>query len=170
MNTVNITVPQAVEVPLEPIVEAVRQALYSVSAPIDDVMENITSGGSLAKAVESIVDDYDFASTLETVLEQKFDITDYDSDITGICEQWHDYNFDITNYSEYIEEVVQSEVQSELENRGLNNLDPCDFPSFEQVHALKERVQRLENQMGTLIEALRVALTAVENETSEVSE
>lgn len=168
MNTINITVPQSVEVPLEPIVEAVRQALYSVSAPIDDVMENITSGGSLAKAVSAIIDETDFSTTFATVLEEQFDISAYDSDITDMCEQWHDYNFDITNYSEYIEEMVQSEVQSELENRGWDNFDPCDVPSCEQVDTLKERVQRLENQMGTLIEALRVALTVVENETSEV--
>ena len=161
MNNINIAVPQTVEVPLEPIVEAVRKALYSVSAPIDDVMENITSGGSLAKAVESIVDDYDFTITFEKVVNDlgcvtDLDIDDYREDVERIVETWFEYSFDLDNYSDDID----GRVDSALSDRGWDNIDPSEFATVADYDALTARISELESRVERLVSALQNAVRA----------
>jgi hypothetical protein len=163
MNTVNITVPQAVEVPLEPIVEAVRQALYSVSAPIDDVMENITSGGSLAKAVNTVIEDYLMGSTelddaVTSVIDSNYTILDNDdvgNIVTSIIED--DYSF-------LTEDDVTALIETALSDRGWDNIDPSEFPTVADHDALTVRISGLEARVEQLEYTLRKmaeALTAV---------
>lgn len=163
MNTINITVPQAVEVPLEPIVEAVRQALVTDPEAEQDavslVYQNILDGGVIASALDSAIDLYDFTMTVEEAVNSLgcvTDLSDHASDIEDIVEQWFGYNFSIDNYSD----DVQCIAEAVLSDRGWDNLDPSEFPTIESVNALTARISELESRVERLVSALQNAVRA----------
>lgn len=150
MNTIDITVPQTVGVPLEPIVEAVRQALSSdfiVGEHLDKVVTRIA---------ETAINETDFSTTFHEVLDEQFDIEEYRDDVERMVETWFDYNFSFDNYSD----DVQTIAESVLSDRGWDGIDPSEFPTIADHDALTARVAELESRVERLVSALQNAVRA----------